>query len=96
MLRKRIEKLEAHFPVSPGKLLGRLDRQALNCLSGTDRGLVTQLLAGSNGAKIGQRNILRSRGPLSGQLRRLVIGDQRRGASPRDRARGKRSWPSSF
>jgi hypothetical protein len=44
VLRKRIEKLEAHLPPSSAKLLERLDRQALNSLSGNDRGLVTQML----------------------------------------------------
>jgi hypothetical protein len=44
MLRRRIEKLEAHLPVSPGRLLERLDRQALNSLSGSDRELVNQML----------------------------------------------------
>jgi hypothetical protein len=44
MLRRRIEKLEAHLPISPGRLLERLDRQALNSLSGRDRELVNQML----------------------------------------------------
>jgi hypothetical protein len=52
VLRKRIEKLEAHLPPSPGRLLERLDRQALNSLSGNDRGLVTQMLAGSDRRKV--------------------------------------------
>jgi hypothetical protein len=52
MLRKRIEKLEATLPPSPGRLLERLDRQALNSLSGNDRGLVTQMLAGSDRRKV--------------------------------------------
>jgi hypothetical protein len=44
MLRRRIEKLEAHLPPSPGRLLERLDRQALNSLSGNDRELVNEVL----------------------------------------------------
>jgi hypothetical protein len=52
MLRKRIEKLEATVPLSTVRLLERLDRQALNSLSGNDRGLVTQMLAGSNPRKV--------------------------------------------
>jgi hypothetical protein len=44
MLLKRIEKLEAHLPMSPGRLLERLDRQALSSLSGSDRELVNQML----------------------------------------------------
>jgi hypothetical protein len=51
MLRKRIEKLEAHLPPSSANLLERLDRQALNSLSGNDRGLVTQMLEGANRRK---------------------------------------------
>jgi hypothetical protein len=51
MLRKRIEKLEAHLPPSSAKLLARLDRQALNSLSGNDRGLVTQILDSSGRRK---------------------------------------------
>jgi hypothetical protein len=44
MLRRQIEKLEAALPVSPGWLLERLDRQALNSLSASDRELVNQML----------------------------------------------------
>jgi hypothetical protein len=44
VLRKRIEKLEAHLPPSSATLLERLDRKALNSLSGNDRGLVTRML----------------------------------------------------
>ena len=43
MLRRRIEKLEAHLPVPTGKLLERLDRQALNTLSGDDRELAREM-----------------------------------------------------
>ena len=42
MLRKRVERLEAHLPVSPHKMLERLDRQAMNALSGMDRELVSE------------------------------------------------------
>jgi hypothetical protein len=52
MLRKRIEKLEAHLPLSSAKLLDRLDRQALNSLSGDDRGLLRQMLEGSDRRKV--------------------------------------------
>jgi hypothetical protein len=52
MLRKRIEKLEAHLPPSSATLLERLDRKALNSLSTNDRGLVTQILEGSAQRKI--------------------------------------------
>jgi hypothetical protein len=43
MLRRRIEKLEAHLPVAAGRLLERLDRQALNALSHRDRVLVNEM-----------------------------------------------------
>jgi hypothetical protein len=52
MLRKRIEKLEATLQPSSGRLLERLDRQALNSLSGNDRGLVTQMIEGSNRPRV--------------------------------------------
>jgi hypothetical protein len=52
MLRKRIEKLEAHRPPSSATLLERLDRQALNSLPRTDRGLVTQMLNTSDRRKV--------------------------------------------
>jgi len=52
MLRRRIEKLEAHLPISSTKLLEQLDRQALNSLSGNDRGLVTQMLNAPNQRKV--------------------------------------------
>ena len=42
MLRKRVEKLEAHFPVSSARLLERIDRQAMNALSRLDRELVSE------------------------------------------------------
>jgi hypothetical protein len=51
MLRRRIEKLEAHLPMSPSRLLERLDRIALSSLSGTDRGLVTRMLNTSDRRK---------------------------------------------
>jgi acyl-CoA reductase-like NAD-dependent aldehyde dehydrogenase len=44
MLRRRIEKLEAHLPVTGGKLMDRLDRQALNSLSFRDRELVNEMV----------------------------------------------------
>jgi hypothetical protein len=44
MLRKRIEKLEVALPVSPGTLLDRLGRRAINSLSSNDRGLVNEML----------------------------------------------------
>jgi hypothetical protein len=44
MLRRRIEKLEAHVPLSPDRLLERLDRKAINSLSVSDRELVNQML----------------------------------------------------
>ena len=43
MLRRRIEKLEAHLPEPSGKLMERLDRQALNSLCQRDRELVTEI-----------------------------------------------------
>jgi hypothetical protein len=43
MLRRRIEKLEAHLPVAAGRFLERLDRQALNALSFRDRELVNEV-----------------------------------------------------
>jgi hypothetical protein len=51
MLRRRIEKLEANLPMSPERLLERLDRQALQQLSGSDRELVVQMLSGSGRRK---------------------------------------------
>ena len=47
MLRRRIEKLEGHLPVSSGKLMERLDRQALNALSARDRELVRETVRGA-------------------------------------------------
>ena len=47
MLCRRILKLEASLPVSPGKLLERLDRQAMNALSAPDRELVSEKLHGA-------------------------------------------------
>jgi hypothetical protein len=44
MLRRRIENLEADLPVTGGKLMDRLDRQALNSLSFRDRELVNEML----------------------------------------------------
>jgi hypothetical protein len=44
MLRRRIEKLEAHLPVAAGRLLEGLDRQALNALSFRDRELASEML----------------------------------------------------
>lgn len=44
MLRRRIEKLEATLPLSVGKLMEKLDRQALNALSVHDRELVREML----------------------------------------------------
>jgi hypothetical protein len=43
MLRRRIEKLEANWPELPGKLMDRLDRQALNALCPRNRELVTEI-----------------------------------------------------
>ena len=43
MLRKRIEKLEADLPEPSGKLMERLDRQALNSLCQRDRELVAEV-----------------------------------------------------
>jgi hypothetical protein len=43
MLRRRIEKLEARLPLPTGKLMERLDRQALNTLSHRDRALVNEV-----------------------------------------------------
>jgi hypothetical protein len=51
LLRKRIEKLEADLPMSSARLLERLDRPALNRLSRDDRGLVMQMLNGSDWRK---------------------------------------------
>ena len=44
MLRRRIEKLEAHLPVPIGNLMERLDRQALNRLSARDRQLFNEMV----------------------------------------------------
>jgi hypothetical protein len=52
VLRKRIEKLEAHLPPPSATLLERLDRKALNSLSGNDRVLVTQMLNTSDPRKV--------------------------------------------
>jgi len=52
MLRRRIEKLEAHLPVSSARLLERLDRRVLNRLSGNDRGLMMQMLSASGQRKV--------------------------------------------
>ena len=43
MRRRRIEKLEAHMPVPAGKLMERLERQAMNSLSAHDRALVSEM-----------------------------------------------------
>jgi hypothetical protein len=43
MLLRRIEKLEARLPLPTGKLMERLDRQALNTLSHRDRALVNEV-----------------------------------------------------
>jgi hypothetical protein len=52
MLRRRIEKLEAHMPPSSARLLERLDRQALTRLSSYDRSLVSQMMTVSSGRKV--------------------------------------------
>jgi hypothetical protein len=51
MLRKRIEKLEVTLPVSPGRLLDRLDSRAINSLSSHNRGLVNEMLRASGQRK---------------------------------------------
>jgi hypothetical protein len=43
MLRKRIEKLEAHLPEPAGKLRERIERQSLNALCPRDRELVFEV-----------------------------------------------------
>jgi hypothetical protein len=45
MLRRRIEKLEAHLPLSTSRLLETLDRRALNTLCFRDRQLVSEMLS---------------------------------------------------
>jgi hypothetical protein len=51
MFRKRVEKLEIALPVSPGTLLDRLDRRAINSLSSNDRSLVNEMLRTSSRRK---------------------------------------------
>jgi hypothetical protein len=51
MLRRRIEKLEATLPMSACQLLERLDRQALNTLSGFDSELAREKLRAAGGRR---------------------------------------------
>jgi hypothetical protein len=45
MLRKRIEKLEAQVPLQPGRLLERLEREAVFSLSYVDKALFQEMHA---------------------------------------------------
>lgn len=51
MLRRRIEKLEATLPLSVGKLMEKLDRQALNALGFHERQLVSEMLSATGRRK---------------------------------------------
>jgi hypothetical protein len=52
MLRKRIEKLEAQVPLQPGRLLERLERQAVFSLSYVDRSLFNEMNLGTDRRKL--------------------------------------------
>jgi hypothetical protein len=84
MLRRRIEKLEAHLPLSTSRLLETLDRRALNTLCFRDRQLVSEMLSTTSRRKAWSLEHRAAEASYRKELRSPFTGNQRRRFGPHD------------